>query len=192
MSQDPTVLPRDLPAPEDDGACDHLLDQPLPSLALPSSQGGTVDLAGLAGRSVVFCFPRAAQPGVPMPADWDQTPGARGCTPQAAAFRDHYDDIRALHAGLFGLSTQTAVQQGEIATRLQLPFPLLSDSALAFATALRLPVFEQAGQRMIKRLTLIIADGRIEKVFYPVFPPDLNAEEVVVWLLAHPRRPLET
>jgi peroxiredoxin len=182
-------LPAGLPAPVDDGACDHLPGQPLPAMALPSTAGAPIDLASLPGRTVVYCFPRAGQPDVPMPAGWDQIPGARGCTPQSLAFRDHYDKIRALHALLFGLSTQPPDAQAEIAARLQLPFALLSDEGLTFARALRLPTFEVEGMTLIRRLTLVVNDGVIEHVFYPVFPPDQHADEVIVWLLAHPQRP---
>jgi peroxiredoxin len=184
-------LPPDLPRPVDDGACDHLPGQRLPSLALPASGGAAIDLAALPGRLVVYCFPRAGEANSQSPAGWDQIPGARGCTPQSLAFRDHHDKIRALHAEVFGLSVQSPQAQDEIAQRLRLPFPLLSDQGLGFARALGLPTFEAAGMTLIRRLTLIVTEGAIEKVFYPVFPPDLNADEVIVWLLAHPRRPPE-
>jgi peroxiredoxin len=189
MTSDLHTLPADLPAPTDDGACDHLPGMKLPSLALPATSGDPIDLARLPGRLVVYCFPRAGQPDVPSPAGWDQIPGARGCTPQSLAFRDHHQKICALHAAVFGLSTQSPDAQAEIAARLNLPFPLLSDANLAFAHALRLPTFAVEGMSLIRRLTLIVTDGRIEKVFYPVFPPDKSADEVIVWLLAHPRRP---
>ena len=182
-------LPDDLPPPVDDGACDHLEGMELPSLALPSTGDAPVDLSALPGRLVVYCFPRAGQPGVASPTDWDKIPGARGCTPQSLAFRTHHHKIRALHAEVFGLSTQSPEAQAEIAARLQLPFALLSDQRLEFAGALKLPTFEADGMTLIRRLTLIVTDGAIEKVFYPVFPPDKSADEVIVWLLAHPRRP---
>ena len=181
-------LPPDLPRPEDDGACAHLIDKPLHSLTLPSTGDG-VDLATSPGRWVVYCFPRAGQPGVPLPDNWDDIPGARGCTPQALAFRDQYDDVRALHADVVGISTQTPEQQAEIAARLALPFRLLSDAKLNFARSLDLPTFEVDGLVMIKRLTLIVTEGVIDHVIYPVFPPDKAAEQAIVWLLAHPRRP---
>jgi peroxiredoxin len=188
---DPTVLPDDLPVPVDDGACDHLPGRELPKLALPATTGGEIDLSGLGGRLVVYCFPRAGRPQVPMPADWDRIPGARGCTLQSLAFREHHQKIRSLHAEVFGVSTQSPDDQAEIAARLQLPFPLLSDAALGFARALDLPTFTADGMTLIKRLTLIVTDGVIEKVFYPVFPPDRAADEVIVWLLAHHLRPTE-
>ncbi|MGI9491471.1 MAG: peroxiredoxin [Geminicoccaceae bacterium] len=188
-TQDPTQLPPDLPRPKDDGACDHLVDRPLHSLALPSTDGGTFDIATSPGRFVVYCFPMAGQPGVPLPDGWDNIPGARGCTPQSMAFRDQYEDIRAFHVGVIGISTQAPEAQAEIANRLALPFPLLSDETLAFAKSLDLPTFEVDGKIMIKRLTLIVTEGMIDHVIYPVFPPDKAAEEAIVWLLAHPRRP---
>ena len=182
-------VPDDLPRPVNDGACDHLEGMALPSLALPSTGGAPVDLSALPGRLVTYCFPRAGQPGVPSPAGWDKIPGARGCTPQSLAFRDHHHKIHALHAEVFGISTQSPEVEAEIAARLQLPFALLSDQRLEFAGALKLPTFEADGMTLIRRLTLIVTEGAIEKVFYPVFPPDRSADEVIVWLLAHPRRP---
>ena len=182
-------LPPDLPRPVDDGACDHLPGLRLPSLPLPATSGAPIDLASLPGRLVIYCFPRAGEAKAATPAGWDQIPGARGCTPQSLAFRDHYDKIRALHAEVFGLSVQSPEAQAEIAQRLRLPFALLSDQRLELARALRLPTLEAAGMTLIRRLTLVVTEGAIEKVFYPVFPPDLNADEVIVWLLAHPRRP---
>lgn len=182
-------LPPDLPRPEDDGACAHLTDKPLHSIALPSTEGGGFDLATSPGRWVVYCFPRAGQPGVPLPDDWDDIPGAWGCTPQSLAFRDQYGDIRALHADVVGISTQAPEQLTEIAARLALPFRLLSDAKLDFARSLGLPTFEINGLVMIKRLTLIVTEGVIDHVIYPVFPPDKAAEQAIVWLLAHPRRP---
>jgi peroxiredoxin len=179
-------LPSDLPVPLDDGACDHLTGMALPSLPLPSTAGGLVDLSVLPGRTVVYCYPRTGHPDVQVPAGWNAIPGARGCTPQSCAFRDHYGELQALHADVYGLSTQTTDYQREAVTRLHLPFALLSDAALAFAPALRLPTFDFDGMTLIKRLTLIVRDGQIEKVFYPVFPPDANAVEVVAWF-AHAR-----
>lgn len=189
---DPTRLPDELPEPADDGACDHLPGRRLPSVPLISTDGGSLDLSSAPGRVVIYCFPRAGQPGVaPLPG-WDAIPGARGCTPQSTGFRDQYQEIRALHAQVTGISTQSPEDLKEIAGRLALPFPLLSDQDLGFARALDLPTFEVEGVVMVRRLTLIALDGVIEKVFYPVFPPDRHAEEVVVWLLRHPHRPGET
>ena len=188
---DPNTLPDDLPAPVDDGACDHLPGRELPQLALPATTGGTINLAAVPGRLVVYMFPRAGRPDVSLPEGWNDIPGARGCTPQSIAFRDHHHKIRSLHAEVFGLSAQSPEDQAEIAARLGLPFPLLSDAGLEFARALELPTFTAAGMTLIRRLTLIVTDRVIEKVFYPVFPPDRSADEVIVWLLAHHRRPTE-
>ncbi len=178
-------LPEGLPRPEADGACDHLAGRVLPAIALPSTAGQPVDPSTRPGRLVLYCFPRAGQPDAPSPKGWDQIPGARGCTPQSLAFRAHHQEICGLDAALFGLSTQTPAAQAEIATRLSLPFPLLSDADLTFARALDLPTFAAEGLTLISRLTLIATDGTIEHVFYPVFPPDRNAADVVAWLEAH-------
>ncbi len=175
-------LPSDLPVPVDDGACDHLMGMALPSLPLPSTAGGLVDLAGRPGRTVVYCYPRTGRPDVDVPAGWNAIPGARGCTPQSCAFRDHYRELQALGAEVFGLSAQTTDYQREAVERLHLPFALLSDERLAFTRALRLPTFDFDGVKLIKRLTLILLDGHVEHVFYPVFPPDANAAEVIGWL----------
>ena len=186
MADNLLALPDDLLAPVDDGACAHLENRRVPSVPLVATAGGSVDIATLVGRTVVYCYPLTGRPGVALPTGWDLIPGARGCTPQACAFRDHHGDLRALGARVFGLSTQTTAYQREVADRLHLPFPLLSDTDLAFALALRLPVFEVDGLTLIKRLTLIVEDGRIATVFYPVFPPDKSVDEVIAWLLAHP------
>ncbi|MBX6343058.1 MAG: peroxiredoxin [Thermomicrobiaceae bacterium] len=184
---DYTHLPADLPVPEDDGACDHLPGLPLPRLALPSTGGEAVDLSCLLGRTVVYCYPRTGRPGEPSPTGWDAIPGARGCTPESCGFRDHYRELLAAGAAaVFGLSAQDTDYQREAAERLHLPFPLLSDAELRFARALRLPTFTVDGMTLIKRLTLVVRDGRVEHVFYPVFPPDRHAEEVLAWLTAHP------
>jgi len=175
-------LPDNLPAPVDDGACAHLSGLRLPSLPLASTAGRAVDLAALAGITVVYCYPRTGRPDEEPPEGWDEIPGARGCTPQSLAFRDRYEELRALHASLFGLSAQSTPEQREAAQRLELPFELLSDSHLLFARALSLPTFRVASMTLIKRLTLVIFEGRVDKVFYPVFPPDKDAEEVIAWL----------
>jgi peroxiredoxin len=181
-AQNPYELPNDLPVPEDDGAADHLPGMRLPPISLASTSGAVVDLTALPGRTVVYCYPMTGKPDRSLPAGWDEIPGARGCTPQSCSFRDHHAELRALGASVFGLSTQDTDYQSEAATRLHLPFALLSDSDLAFAGALDLPTFEVEGMVLLKRLTLIIDEGWIEKVFYPVFPPDRSAEEVVEWL----------
>ena len=182
-THDPRVLPNDIPVPQDDGAARHLTDASLPDIGLPATDGGAVNLSRVHGRTVVYIYPRTGVPGVDPPDGWDQIPGARGCTPQSCAFRDHFDELKRLGvAHLYGLSTQTTAYQKEAATRLHLPFALLSDERLAFAKALNLPTFSVAAMTLLKRMALIIDDGRITKVFYPVFPPDKNAAEVVAWL----------
>lgn len=179
----PYVLPADLPAPVDDGAADHLEGMALPALALPSTSGGDIDLATAAeGTLVLYLYPRTGRPGEPLPEGWDEIPGARGCTPQSCAFRDHFSELRALGADVLGLSAQPLPDQVEFAQRVGLPYPILSDPELELADALHLPTFEVAGMRLYRRLTLIAPDGRIAKVFYPVFPPDRNAADVVAWL----------
>ena len=180
------ALPPDLPVPVDDGACDHLPGLRLSSAPLAATDGEVVDLARLPGRTVVYCYPRTGQPDRDVPAGWNDIPGARGCTPQSCAYRDHHAELRGLGARVFGLSTQDTGYQREAVDRLHLPFPLLSDADLDFARALRLPTFAFDGMTLIKRLTLIVADGRVEHAFYPVFPPDADAGRVVAWLARHP------
>jgi peroxiredoxin len=185
-SDDIYTLPENLPAPFNDGACDHLAGLRLPSVPLSSTEGRAVDLVTLTGRTVVYCYPRTGRPRQDLPPGWNEIPGARGCTPQSCAFRDHYRELAALDARLFGLSTQTTDYQREAIERLHLPFELLSDETLEFANALRLPTFRVQSMTLIKRLTLMILDGIIDKVFYPVFPPDRNADEVIAWLRRSP------
>ena len=168
-----------------DGVCDHLRGMRLPLVTLISTSGRTVDLSSLKGTTVVYCYPRTSQPGTEPPQGWDDIPGARGCTPQCCAFRDHFQDLKRLGARVFGLSTQDTEYQREAVDRLRLPFELLSDSDLLFASSLRLPTFEVESMTLIKRLTLIIRDGTIEQVFYPVFPPEKNAHDVIAWLSRH-------
>ena len=182
---DLSVTPADLPVPRDDGACDHLPGRRLPSVALPATSGGTVDPSSVSGRLVVYVYPMTGRPGHDLPTGWDAIPGARGCTPQSCAFRDHAAEIGALGAALYGLSTQRSAYQREAAERLRLPFDLLSDATLGFSGALGLPTFEVDGMTLIRRLTLIASGGTIEKVFYPVFPPERNAGDVVAWLGAN-------
>jgi peroxiredoxin len=180
-------LPEDLPVPLDDGACDHLKGVSLPSSELPSTAGRVVDLSRLRGRTIVYCYPRTGRPDQALPSGWNQIPGARGCTPQSCAFRDHAAELESLGVQVFGLSTQTTEYQREAAERLHLPFELLSDADLQFTRALTLPTFEVEAMILIKRVTFVVNDGRIEHVFYPVFPPDTNAAEVIAWLTGHPR-----
>lgn len=177
-------LPEGIPTPVDDGACDHLPGMRLPPVALPSTSGEPVNLSILPGKTVVYGYPRTGRPGENLPRGWDEIPGARGCTPQSCAFRDHHAELRALGVRVFGLSTQDTGYQREAVERLRLPFELLSDEGLAFTRALSLPTFEVEGMTLIKRLTFVVHDGQIEKVFYPVFPPGKNADEVVEWLSA--------
>jgi peroxiredoxin len=216
---DPTQLPGDLPVPADDGAAAGLAGRAMPAVALPSTDGGTVRLDTLGrGRTVLYAYPMTGTPGVDPPDGWDAIPGARGCTPESCAFRDHHGDLAAAGAAVYGISTQPTDVQREAAQRLHLPFALLSDthhgdgrseavrgasklagegrgvavrraSQLArhpLAEALRLPTMVVEGTTMLKRLTLVVRDGRIEHVFYPVFPPDGHAEEVLGWLRRHP------
>jgi peroxiredoxin len=178
------TLPADLPVPTDDGAAAHLEGLHLPALALRATDGRTVQLSTLPGLQVIYIYPMTGRPGVPLPEGWDAIPGARGCTPQSCAFRDHHAELAALGAGVFGLSAQDSDYQREAATRLHLPFPLLSDSGLTLRDTLSLPVFEVDGRPLYCRLTLIADAARIVKVFYPVFPPDRNAADVVAWLRA--------
>jgi peroxiredoxin len=175
-------LPKDLPVPIDDGACNHLPGMQLPSVPLTSTTGRVVDLAKISGRTVVYCYPRTGKPDKDPPQGWNEIPGARGCTPQSCAFRDHYQELQVLGAEVFGLSTQDTNYQREAVERLHLPFPLLSDEKLIFTKAVNLPTFEVEAMTLIKRLTFIISNGFVEHVFYPVFPPDKNADEVIGWL----------
>jgi peroxiredoxin len=181
-------LPDDLPVPVDDGACDHLPGLEVPAVALPSTAGGTVRLADPAApRTVVFAYPRTGRPGEEPPggeAAWNAIPGARGCTPQACAYRDSAARFRELGVRLYGLSTQDTAYQREMATRLGLPYEVLSDAALQLTRALRLPTFQVEGHTLLKRHTLVIDHGTIEHVFYPVFPPDRDATQVLHWLEA--------
>lgn len=180
-------LPADLPVPEDDGAADHLAGLPMPSVALPATSGGTVDPSQVpALRVVVYAYPKTGVPGLALPDGWDLIPGARGCTPESCAFRDHHGELAALGAEVFGLSSQSNGYQAEAAERLHLPFALLSDEHFELADALRLPTFTVEGERLYRRLTLVLRGGRIEHVFYPVFPPDEHAGQVLSWLRAHP------
>ncbi|WP_460450190.1 peroxiredoxin [Alsobacter sp. SYSU BS001988] len=181
------ALPADLPVPVNDGATDHLRAMQLPQIPLPSTSGGAVSLGGLNGLTVVYAYPRTGEPGKPSPDGWDAIPGARGCTPQSCSFRDHFAELRGLGVDhVFGLSTQTTDYQSEMAERLHLPFAILSDHAFALTDAIRLPTFEAGGMRLLKRFTLMIDNGRVAHVFYPVFPPDRSAQDVVDWLKARP------
>jgi peroxiredoxin len=177
-------LPADLPVPEDDGAAAHLPGSAMPPVVLPATGGRSVDLSQVGRpRAIVYVYPMTGKPGVPLVEGWDQIPGARGCTPESMGFRDHYQELSGLGAELFGLSVQDTAEQAEAAARLALPYPLLSDSGLVLADRLRLPTFTAAdGVVRYKRLTVVLNAGRIEHVFYPVFPPDRHAAEVLDWL----------
>jgi peroxiredoxin len=176
-------LPADLPVPEDDGAAAHLTGAVMPSITLPATSGEAVDLSLLGPRAIVYVYPMTGTPGVPLVEGWDDIPGARGCTPESLGFRSNYEELTALGAQVFGLSVQPAAEQAEAAERLALPFPLLSDSGLVLAERLRLPTFTAAdGVVRYKRITLVLDQGTIEHVFYPIFPPNQHAAEVLDWL----------
>jgi peroxiredoxin len=180
-------LPADLPVPQDDGAAAHLAGAAMPSITLPATTGDQVDLSRLGPRAIVYVYPMTGTPGVPLVDGWNEIPGARGCTPESMGFRDHFEDLTGLGAEVFGLSVQDTAEQAEAAARLKLPFPLLSDSGLVLAERLRLPTFTASdGVVRYRRLTLVLNNGRIEHVFYPVFPPDGHAAEVLDWLREHP------
>jgi peroxiredoxin len=181
---DPTVLPAGLPVPVDDGAADHLEGKLVPPVYLETT-AGELNLATAAGDLLVlYVYPRTGRPDEPPPAGWDETPGARGCTPQSCGFRDHGAELHELGATVIGLSAQTIEEQREAADRLGLPHAVAADPELRLAEALRLPTFEFDGRTLYKRLALVAEGGRIVKVFYPVFPPDENAAEVAAWLRA--------
>jgi peroxiredoxin (alkyl hydroperoxide reductase subunit C) len=177
-----------IPAPTDDGGAAHLTGKTIPPINLVATDDTSVTLASLPGRTVVFAYPRTGEPGkIALVDDWDMIPGARGCTPQTCAFRDLFADLKAAGAkSVFGLSTQSNAYQTEMASRLHLPFPVLSDYKLKLTRALALPTMGVAGLTLIKRMALIVDDGRITHVFYPVFPPDRNAGDVLAWLKENP------
>jgi peroxiredoxin len=175
-------LPDSLPVPVDDGLAAHLEGMPLPEVGLKSTSGGIVNLSNKAERLVIYVYPLTGRPDVALPASWDEIPGARGCTPQACDFSDHYKELQDLNALVFGLSSQATDYQLELKSRLHLPFELLSDDCFKLRQVLNLPVFEVDGLMLYKRLTLIAEHNVISKVFYPVFPPNKNAEQVVTWL----------
>ena len=176
-----------IPAPEDDGEARHLVGSMVPFLPLPSTKGGQVNLAEIPGRCVVYAYPMTRNPDTPLPDGWDMLPGAKGCTPQSCSFRDHALELKKLGVDeVFGVSTQDTAYQREAAERLHLPFALLSDKERSLTHAMRLPTFEISGMILLRRLTMIIRDGKIEHVFYPVFPPDQNVVEVIDWLTVNP------
>ena len=186
---DYTTLPADLPVPEDDGAADHLVGQRMPAVELPDSSGERVNLGDLGpGRAIVYLYPLTGQPGVDLPEGWDSIPGARGCSTEACDFRDHFEDLR--RAGVhrvYGMSSQPTAYQVEVVDRLRLPFTMVSDENFTLATALRLPTFSAEGQpRLYTRLTLVVTDDVIEHVFYPIFPPNTHAQQVLDWVRQNP------
>ena len=181
-AHDPYALPDDLVEPPDDGACAHLEGTRMPEVRLPSTDGEPVDVR-VPGLAVFYVYPKSGRPGVDPPPGWDATPGMRGCTPQSCAFRDHHAELVALGAAVYGVSTQTTEEQREFASRLELPYPLLSDPDGELGSTLGLPLVDVTDSlRVYRRVTLITRDAEIVKVFYPVFPPDENAAEVVAWL----------
>lgn len=198
MTHDPTTLPDDLPAPVDDGAADHLTGMDVAPVELAATDGTRIRLDRTpegASRLVVYCYPMTGVPGVETPDGWEDVPGARGCTPESCGFRDHAAELRHAGAAVVGLSTQSTGYQAEAAGRLALPYPLVSDTELRFADAMRLPTFthrlrpENDGgghRRLLKRLTFVVRDGRVEHVFHPVFPPDTHAQRVLAWLVDQP------
>lgn len=179
------VLPANLPVPVDDGACAHLEGRKLPSITLASTSDRKVDLASAVGRIVIYFYPMTGRPDAPPMIGWNEIPGARGCKPQACAFRDHYSELRDLGATVYGVSAQSPADQKEAVQRLHLPFELLSDGSFELTRQLNLPTFEYDSLRLIKRLTLVVESGVIKKVFYPVFPPNQNAADVIAWIHAN-------
>lgn len=190
MADNYTTLPADLPMPDDDGLAEHLVPGVrMPALTLPSSDGREVQLSALPpGRTVLYLYPLTGRPGVDLPDGWDAIPGARGCSTEACNFRDHHQQLQAVGASaIFGLSSQSKEYQAEVVERLHLPFPMLSDPQLQLADTLELPTFAAPGHpRLYSRLTMIVRDGLIEHVFYPIFPPNTHAEQVLTWLTDHP------
>jgi peroxiredoxin len=182
LGDDVFTLPDDLPVPEDDGAADHLVNAVVPSVELRATTGELVDVAQLTGRTILFCYPRTGRPDEDLLPGWDAIPGARGCTPETCGFRDAHGQFADLGARVIALSTQSTEYQRELAERLGLQFPVLSDEGLELTNALGLPTFETSGLTLLKRLTLVIDDGRVTHVFYPVFPPDTHAADVLSWL----------
>ncbi|MDP1659179.1 MAG: peroxiredoxin [Methylotenera sp.] len=178
-------LPSNLPIPKDDGAAKHLEGLYLPGIQLNSTDGSLINIGNLAGKWVLYFYPMTGQPNVPLPDGWDAIPGARGCTPQSCSFRDYFAELKLLNTNIVGISSQTTEYQLEAKLRLHLPFELLSDSQLQLKHALNLPVFNIETLELYQRLTMIVDNNRIVKVFYPVFPPDKNAEVVIEWLKNH-------
>jgi peroxiredoxin len=175
-------LPPDLPIPIEDGATNHLIGMMLPNISLKSTRGYSINLRGIRGNVVIYCYPMTGQPNVPLPEGWDQIPGARGCTPQSCSFRDHYQELQALGAEVIGLSVQTSDYQKEMTGRLHLPFPVLSDSNYEFQNAMNMPTFVAAGMILLKRVTLVATNGVIKAVHYPIFPSDSDPAWAIDYL----------
>lgn len=187
MSKNLLQLPDDLPIPEDDGAAAHLTGMAIPRITLPSTSGGPLELGKIVERTVIYAYPRTGVPDEPTFYEgWEAIPGARGCTPESCAFRDHHAELKSAGAEVYGLSTQDTAFQRDAVKRMHLPFAILSDDRLELTHALNLPTFEVNGLTLHKRFTLVLRDGKIEHVFYPVFPPDGHAEDVLAWLKANP------
>ena len=182
MSSNYNTTPDNLPVPQDDGATQHLKGLSLPSVTLMGTHGALVDVGHLKGWVVIYCYPMTGVPGVPLPSGWDQIPGARGCTPQSNAYKEAHPALKELGVQVFGLSTQDTSYQQEMAQRLQLPFPVLSDEQLLFQKALQLPTFVVEEKTLIKRLTMVVNEGVIQQVHYPVFPSDADAAWVLRYL----------
>jgi len=176
------TLPNDLPKPDDDGACDHLTGMSIPDLLLQTTSGNLIDIAKLNGLTVLYFYPMTGRLDIPLPTGWNRIPGARGCTPQACSFRDHYAELKSLDCEVYGISTQSSDYQKEALQRLHLPFELLSDIKIELRNSISLPTFMVDGNELYKRFTLIMKDSKIIKVFYPVFPPQNNPDEVIHWL----------
>lgn len=179
-------LPTDLPIPQDDGAANHLLGMRIPDLSLRATTGKQINVGAIKGRLLIYCYPMTGQPNVALPHGWDQIPGARGCTPQSCAFRDHHQELQTLGAEVIGLSVQSTEYQQEMAERLHLPFPVLSDADYQFQKALQLPTFVAAGMTLLKRITIIANHGVIEAVHYPIFPSDSDPAWVIAYLENNP------
>lgn len=178
-------IPSNLPIPTDDGSTDHLKGLRLPNVSLAATNGTTINLGEIKGKLVIYCYPMTGQPNVALPDGWDQIPGARGCTPQSCSFRDHYNELQTLGAEVLGLSVQTTEYQKEMVDRLHLPFPVVSDSDYRFQRALNMPTFVASGMTLLKRVTLIVSNGVIQAVHYPIFPSDSDPIWVIDYLKRH-------
>jgi len=169
-----------IPEPKLDFNLEHLNQLIIPDLKLNSTDDTTVSLSNLKGITVIYVYPMTGVPGKELPEGWDEIPGARGCTPQSCSFRDNFSKLKKLGVNnIFGLSTQSTEYQKELATRLHLPYTILSDEKLEFSKKLKLPMFKVLKMNLLKRITLILKDNKIIKYFYPIFPPTKNIEDVI-------------